>query len=111
MLLFDFPIQQYANQVSGGRGLMRCRRSSLWEDFRAHVLMSFDILDVKPPPIPKILLSYRRRSESKNVGRIFADEKALENVLREGNMLTFTAVDLGSMPFREQIKLVRSSNM
>ena len=43
--------------------------------------------------------------------RIFADEKALENVLREGNMLTFTAVDLGSMPFREQIKLVRSSNM
>ena len=46
-----------------------------------------------------------------NVGRIFADQKALENVLREGNMLTFTAVDLGSMPFREQIKLVRSSNM
>ena len=53
-----------------GVGALVCGKTSCARSYE------FDILDVKPPPIPKILLSYRRRSESKNVGRIFADEKA-----------------------------------
>ena len=32
-------------KVAGAKGLMRCRRSSLWEDFRAHVLTQFGLLE------------------------------------------------------------------
>ena len=59
----------------------------------------------------RALLSYRRRTDAKNVGRVFQDEKALEAVLKEGNMMSFTAIDLGSVPFRKQLALVRNSNM
>jgi hypothetical protein len=61
--------------------------------------------------VPTVLLSYRRRTDVKNVGRVFQDEKSLEAVLKEGNMMTYTAIDLGSVPFRKQLELVRNSNM
>ena len=61
--------------------------------------------------MPTVLLSYRRRTDVKNVGRVFQDEKSLEAVLKEGNMMTYTAIDLGSVPFRKQLELVRNSNI
>lgn len=63
--------------MGGPTGLMKCHHSSLWTDFRTHVLRSFNLLDVPPPAIPTILLSFRRRTDRKKVGRVFQDEKVV----------------------------------
>lgn len=98
-------------KVGGPTGLMRCHASSLWGEFRKHVLHSFNLLNVPPPPVPHVLLSFRRRTAKKNVGRVFQDEKVLTDVLAEGNLIKVTSLDLGSVPFREQLALVRSANV
>eukprot|EP00615_Pteridomonas_danica_P000535 CAMPEP_0114336026 /NCGR_PEP_ID=MMETSP0101-20121206/5439_1 /TAXON_ID=38822 ORGANISM="Pteridomonas danica, Strain PT" /NCGR_SAMPLE_ID=MMETSP0101 /ASSEMBLY_ACC=CAM_ASM_000211 /LENGTH=554 /DNA_ID=CAMNT_0001467825 /DNA_START=184 /DNA_END=1848 /DNA_ORIENTATION=- len=98
-------------KVGGPTGLMQCHHSSLWEGYRKHVLNQFDLLNVPPPPIPTVLLSFRRRTGQKNVGRVFQDEKVLTDVLKEGNMMSVTSIDLGTLPFRKQLELVRSCNI
>ena len=66
---------------------MRCRQSSLWHEFRAHVLGAFNLWNVPPPAIPTILISFRRRSGAKNVGRVIANEADLIGVIKEGHMV------------------------
>jgi hypothetical protein len=77
-------------KVGGPAGLMRCHDSTLWGGYRKHVLHSFGLLNVPPPPIPHVLLSFRRRGAAKNTGRVFADEGALTSVLAEGNLIKVT---------------------
>mmetsp|Transcript_25783 Transcript_25783/g.57802 ORF Transcript_25783/g.57802 Transcript_25783/m.57802 type:complete len:219 (-) Transcript_25783:216-872(-) len=90
---------------------MRCHHSSLWMSFKQHVLQSFNLHDTKPPPVPTVLLSFRRRTDAKNVGRVFQNENDLRDVLGEGNMIRVEAADLGGLPFRKQLELVRRSNI
>ena len=90
---------------------MRCRESTLWRAYAAHVLDAFGLRDVPPPPVPSVTLSVRRRSASKNVGRVFADEAALARVLDEANAIESRVVDLGTLSFGEQLKLLRSTNV
>jgi len=97
---------------TGGRaGLMRCRESSLWHEYRAHVLKSFNLWDVPPPAVPRVVITFRRRSSAKNVGRVIANEKDLLDVLDEGNLVSYEAADFGKLSFREQLKLVRGANV
>ena len=98
-------------KVAGPEGIMRCRESTLWRAYAGHVLDAFGLRDVPPPPVPSITLSVRRRSASKNVGRVFADEAALARVLDEANAVESRVVDLGTLSFGEQLKLLRSTNV
>ena len=90
---------------------MTCRRSSLWLGYRNAVLDGFGLLDVAPPKVPHVVLSVRRRTAAKNVGRVFADEAALAAVLKQGNAMTSEVVDLGSLSFEDQIRKMRSTNV
>lgn len=98
-------------KVAGPTGIMRCRGSSLWRGYIRHVLASFGQLNVPPPDIPTVLLSVRRRTPTKNVGRVFANEQHLIDVLRSGNGMRFEVVDLGALSFDEQLRKIRASNV
>mmetsp|Transcript_9904 Transcript_9904/g.34887 ORF Transcript_9904/g.34887 Transcript_9904/m.34887 type:complete len:215 (+) Transcript_9904:267-911(+) len=90
---------------------MTCKSSSLWRGFRHRVLAAFDLLDAPPPRVPHVVLSVRRRSYAKNVGRVFADEAALARVLAEGDAMTHQVVDLGTLDFGSQLELLRRTNV
>lgn len=98
-------------KVAGPRGIMTCHSSSLWRGYLTHVLRVFRLLDEPPPTLPTILLSVRRRTQQKNVGRVFADEGALVEVLRRGNGIRFEVIDLAATPFADQLAKVRRSNV
>ena len=83
---------------------MRCRQSSLWHEFRAHVLGAFNLWDVPPPAIPTVLVSFRRRSKNKNVGRVIANENDLIDVIKEGHLIKHQEVDMGVRSFMLQTK-------
>ncbi|CAM9389914.1 unnamed protein product, partial [Heterosigma akashiwo] len=70
---------------------------------------AYDLWDVPPPKKPQVTLSVRRRTAEKNVGRVCANEAELEKVLREGNMMDYQVVDLGTKSFREQLKIMRNT--
>ena len=53
----------------------------------------------------------RRRTGGKNTGRVFADEAALEAVLKRGNAMTSEVVDLGSLTFEAQIAKMRGTSV
>jgi hypothetical protein len=42
---------------------LRCYDMSLFQAYRRHVLQSFQLLNVAPPPIPTVTLILRRRTE------------------------------------------------
>lgn len=90
---------------------MRCVSTALFDGYRRFVLQAFDLLDVVPPPIPTVVLSLRRRTATKNVGRVMANEEDVVNVLKEGNMLNYVVVDTSSMSYFEQLKLIRNTNV
>lgn len=90
---------------------MRCYSTSLFQNYRKFVLQSFKLYDIEPPPIPQVTLILRKRTASKNVGRILANEEQVSAVLKEGNMMIYNVVDFGKMTYYEQLKLVRSSNI
>ncbi|KAJ8604087.1 hypothetical protein CTAYLR_001728 [Chrysophaeum taylorii] len=98
-------------KVAGPKGIMRCRGSALWAGFRDHVLDSFGVLRVDPPAVPTIVVSARRRTRAKNVGRVFADEQALVDVLRKGNAMRFEVLDLATLSFGDQIRKLRGANV
>ncbi len=43
-------------------GPQKCRHSSLFDQYRRHVLSSFDMLEVEPPPVPTASLILRHRT-------------------------------------------------
>ena len=90
---------------------LRCRSASLFTAYSRFVLEAFDLWDVAPPPIPQVLLSLRHRTESKNVGRILANENEVVAVLREGNMMNVEVVDTATMPYGKQLELIRRTNV
>ena len=90
---------------------MRCHNTNLFSAYRKYILQSFDLYDQPPPPIPTITVSLRRRTKSKNVGRVMANEQAVEDVIKEGNMISYSMLDFGGMSFYEQLKIIRSTNI
>ena len=100
-------------KVAGPKGIMRCRASSLWMDFKNSILEAFNLLDVPPPANPSVILSVRRRTPAKNVGRVFADEEALEAVIRRqsAHLGHFEVLDLATLSFRDQLEKLRSTNV
>lgn len=98
-------------KVAGPKGIMRCRESSLWLGFVDFILKSHNLKDVAPPDVPSVMLSVRRRTEKKNVGRVFADEQGLINVLRKGNAMRYEVVDLGTLSWRDQLAKIRRTNV
>lgn len=42
---------------------LKCYDTSLFQAYRRHILQSFDLLDVAPPPIPEVTLILRHRTE------------------------------------------------
>lgn len=98
-------------KVAGPRGVMRCRGSSLWQGYSKHVLKSFGEFDVPPPDLPNVLMSVRRRTKAKNVGRVFSDENTLVSVLKQGNGMRYEVVDLATLTFAEQLAKVRRANV
>jgi hypothetical protein len=90
---------------------MRCYRTSLYDAYRRHILQSFNLLNVAPPPIPTATLILRHRTTHKNVGRILANEVEVVKALRTGNMMKVNVVDMAGMSYGEQLKMIRNSNI
>jgi len=90
---------------------MQCRTSSLWRAYQQRVLCAYNLWQASPPSVPHLTLSIRQRTSKKNVGRVLANQKELETVFMEGNMLTWQTVDLADMSFKEQINVMRKTNV
>ena len=90
---------------------MRCRGSSLWRAYTRRVLCAYSLWPLPPPSVPHLTLSIRKRTPQKNVGRILANQNELEDVMREGNMLTWQTVNLAEMSFEQQLTAMRRTNV
>lgn len=90
---------------------LRCYDTTLFQAYRRHVLQAFHLLDVPAPPIPTVTLILRHRSERKNVGRVMANEEEIIQVLKTGTMMKLNIVDLATLSYGEQLKLIRNSNV
>ena len=92
-------------------GPLRCYNTGLFQSYRKYILYSFNLLNVTPPPIPKIILTIRQRTKDKNVGRIMTNLEEVKKVINEGNMIDFQIIDQATMSFSQQLQLIRSSNI
>jgi hypothetical protein len=90
---------------------LRCYSTSLFQEYRKFILQSFNLYDIAPPEIPTITLTLRHRTPSKNVGRILDNEDEVINLLHKGNMINVNVVDTAKMTFREQLTIIRSTNI
>jgi len=61
--------------------------------------------------VPHATLITRHRTSQKNVGRILANEDEVVGLLKRGNMMTHSVVDMAKMPYQEQLALARRSNI
>ena len=94
-----------------GKAPLQCHSTSLFQNYRKFVLDAFGLYDVKPPPIPHVVLTLRRRTPAKNVGRIMANEKEVIEKLEKGNMMKLSVIDQAKMSFSEQLRMIRSANV
>lgn len=90
---------------------LRCYSAGLFQEYRKFILQSFNLYDIAPPAIPTITLTLRHRTPSKNVGRILDNEDEIVHLLRQGNMINVNVVDTAKMTFREQLTLIRNTNI
>lgn len=90
---------------------MVCRDSVVWKGFVARVLQGFGLYDVAPPSQPSVTMVVRRRTAQKNVGRVLENEEELTSILREGNAMDARVVDLAALSFREQVTIMRGTNV
>lgn len=90
---------------------LRCRNTGLFAAYSRFVLEAFGLWDVPPPPIPQVTLSLRHRTQTKNVGRVLANEEEIVAVLREGNMMNFEVVDTAQLPYSKQLEIIRRTNV
>jgi hypothetical protein len=105
-----FP-KVYNLQRGGRPEPLRCFKTGLFTSYSRFVLDAFGLWDVPPPPIPQVTLSLRHRTETKNVGRILANEQEIISVLKEGNMMNLDIVDTSKMAYSEQLALIRKTNV
>ena len=90
---------------------LRCKGTGFFKAYAKHVLHAFDLWAVDPPAVPHATLLLRHRTDSKNVGRILANEKEVVATLASANMLTYTVADTARMPYAEQLALIRRTNI
>lgn len=90
---------------------LRCQSTSFFQYYRKFILSAFNIYDVQPPPIPTITLSLRHRSKEKNVGRVLANENEVISMLQQGNLVNVNVIDSSKIPFREQLIIIRNTNI
>jgi len=90
---------------------MRCRASSLWRAYQRRVLCSYGLWGAPAPSVPHLTLSIRKRTKAKNIGRVLVNQEELEDVMREGNMLTWQTVNLADMTFAQQLAVMRRTNV
>lgn len=88
-----------------------CRESLLVHAFRKRVLTAYGLWDVAPPPVPTITLLIRRRTESKNMGRILANQVEVEEILAKCTLCRVLVVDMAILSFQEQLTAIRNSNI
>lgn len=92
-------------------GPLRCKGTGLFHAYRKHILESFDLWNVPPPPIPSITLSLRHRTSTKNVGRIMQNEAEVVKIVSSVNVADVHVVDTAKMSFSEQLTLIRNTNI
>jgi hypothetical protein len=92
-------------------GQLRCKSTWLFTSYAERVLRSFNLWNVAPPRVPHATMLIRNRTPTKNVGRIMSNQKEVEGVLREGNMMTHQVVDTAKLPFGEQLQIIRATNI
>ncbi|GMI43178.1 hypothetical protein TrCOL_g12197 [Triparma columacea] len=97
--------------VVGGKKQLDCRDSYLWHGYRERVLRAFQLWDVPPPRVPSITLVVRRRTPSKNVGRILSNEAEVTAVIKECQLCTHQVLDLATLTYREQLEAVRGTSV
>jgi hypothetical protein len=90
---------------------LRCHSTSFFQHYRKFILNAFGLYDVPPPAIPSITLTLRHRTKEKNVGRVLANEQEVVNMLRQGNLVNINVIDSSKMSFKEQLTLIRSTNV
>lgn len=90
---------------------LRCIRSNLFMSYRKHVLNSFHLYNIDPPPIPMITFIIRKRTNYNNIGRIIENENEIINIINKGNMLNYQIVDFSLLSIAEQIKIIRNTNI
>ena len=92
-----------------------CVGSSLMRAYTSRLLRAANLFHVPPPPIPHILLSLRipkhKNAGGQFIGRVMANQKEVEDVFKEGNMLTWKSVDMANLTFFEQMAEVRRANI
>ncbi len=92
-------------------GQLRCRGTWLFTSYAEHVLKSFNLWKTAPPPVPHATMLIRNRTPAKNVGRVMKNAGEAEQVLKEGNMMTYEVVDTATMPFAKQLELIRKTSI
>ncbi|GMI20910.1 hypothetical protein TrRE_jg3599 [Triparma retinervis] len=97
--------------VVGGKKQLVCRDSYLWHGYRERVLRAFDLWDVPPPRVPTITMVVRKRTPSKNVGRIMSNEDSISAVIAECSFCVHRVLDLATLSYREQLSAVRGTNV
>ena len=90
---------------------LRCHSMSLFHEYRKFVLQSFNLFEMPAPNIPTITLITRKRTENKNHGRILANQDDVVKLLRSGTMIDVNVVDMNTISFYEQLKIVRNTNI
>ena len=92
-------------------GQLRCKGTWLFTSYSEHVLKSFDLWNIAPPKVPHATMLIRNRTPSKNVGRVMSNLAEVEQVLKEGNMMTYEMVDTATLPFGKQLELIRRTSV
>ena len=89
-----------------------CHNSKFFTAFSRIVLHGLNFLEVNGNAVPKILFSVRRRTASRNVGRIFGNEEEIyEMLIHGGASADVVRADFATIPLVQQIELVHRSNI
>jgi len=89
-----------------------CHNSKFFTAFSRSVLHGLNLLEVDDSTVPKILFSVRRRTASRNVGRIFGNEEEIYNMLVHGGASAdVVRADFATIPLAQQIEIVHRSNI
>lgn len=75
------------------------------------MLSSFNLYDVAPSQSPTVTLILRHRTANKNVGRIMANEKEVIDAIYAADKVNINIVDTATLTYREQLSLIRNSNV
>ena len=107
----ESPASVIAPYISRPEVELRCRSSSLYHAYRRHILTTFNLWNIPPPEVPSIVLSLRKRTPEKNVGRILINEKEILQEIKQCTMCKVEVVDLATLSFEEQLQKMRHANI